>query len=145
MLHLYCFTLWIVFLKYVFLQTVTAEQTETDHKPPRTPKGCCPRFSHVENILGFSVNISQKALNKSHHVAGFCAAALALAAQWSEELTCRADSRILHVSSTSKCFAFNPNYRSEPKSNLPPRCLCFLLEFDVFTTLFYFRPKGATL
>lgn len=84
MIHLYCFTLWIVFLKYFFLQTVTAELTETDHRP----KGCCTRFPHIENILGILVNISQRAWNKSHRVAGSCAAVLALAAHWSVELTC---------------------------------------------------------
>lgn len=87
MLHLCCFTVWIVFLKYFFFhKTVTAELSETDHRPPSGTQRMLSQIFPCDKYFFFA-DISQKALNK-RHVGRFCAALLPKAARWSKELSC---------------------------------------------------------
>lgn len=82
-------------------------------------------------------------LNKSHCVAGFCAAVFALAAHWSEELTCYVVENYTFHPRPSVLQLSQLLCRTEPSTAVPFTSM--QLEFDVFTALFYLRPRGATL
>lgn len=72
---------------FFFLKTVTAELSETDHRPPSGTQRMLSQIFPYHKYFFFP-DISQKALNKSHHVGRFCAALLPKAARCSKELSC---------------------------------------------------------
>lgn len=127
MLHLCCLTIWIVFLKYFFFSIrpwlLSYQKLTTDPPPLGYPKDAVPDFPIWKVfILFFFADISQKALNKSHHVGSFCAALFTQSSSLEQRtvlLRCR------KLQSDVQVFCIHPNHCSEPECNLLPLCLSF--------------------
>lgn len=127
---------------------MTAELSETDHRPPSgTQRMLSQIFPYDKYFLFFFADISQKALNKSHHVGRFCAALLPKAARCSKELSCYGveNYRATFHPPSSVLHSSQPLFRTRAQPSAAVPLLSTQLEFDIFTTLFYFGPEGEAL